>query len=82
MLAKYLRGMEEFPSQRGYRSDLLVMQSNGGLGTAASAIENPVSTLMSGPAAGVIAQIGIAGSAGIADLVGMDIGGTSTISPS
>ena len=78
VLTKYLRGMDDSLSQRGYRSDLLVMQSNGGLGTAGSAIENPVSTLMSGPAAGVIAQIGIAGSAGIADLVGMDIGGTST----
>jgi N-methylhydantoinase A len=33
---------------------------------------------MSGPAAGVIAQIGIAGEAGITTLVGMDVGGTST----
>jgi N-methylhydantoinase A len=54
------------------------MQSNGGLGTADRAIENPVSTLMSGPAAGVIAQLAISGLAGIADVIGMDIGGTST----
>jgi N-methylhydantoinase A len=78
VLTEYLRRMEGSLTADGYRSDLLVMQSNGGLGTAESAIDNPVSTLMSGPAAGVIAQIAIAGVSGITDLVGMDIGGTST----
>jgi N-methylhydantoinase A len=78
VLTEYLRRMESSLANDGYRSDLLVMQSNGGLGTAESAIANPVSTLMSGPAAGVIAQISIAGVAGITDLVGMDVGGTST----
>lgn len=78
VLTEYLRRMESSLEAEGYSSDLLVMQSNGGLGTANSAIENPVSTLMSGPAAGVIAQIGIAEAVGIRDLVGMDIGGTST----
>lgn len=78
VLTDYLRSMEASLATRGYPSDLLVMQSNGGLGTAGSAIDNPVSTLMSGPAAGVIAQVAIAKSEGISNLVGMDIGGTST----
>lgn len=78
VLTDYLRRMESALTHDGYRYDLLVMQSNGGLGTAESAMENPVSTLMSGPAAGVIAEIGIGAAAGIANLVGMDIGGTST----
>lgn len=78
VLTDYLRRMGSSLHRDGYRYDLLVMQSNGGLGTAESAIENPVSTLMSGPAAGVIAQVDIAEAAGIRNLVGMDIGGTST----
>jgi N-methylhydantoinase A len=77
-LTEYLRSIEGFLRRDGYRFDLLVMQSNGGLGTAHSAIENPVSTLMSGPAAGVIAEIAISRMEGIANLIGMDIGGTST----
>lgn len=78
LLTTYLRSMEDSLRGDGYRFDLLVMQSNGGLGTADSAAKNPVSTLMSGPAAGVIAQIAISGIAGVTDLIGMDVGGTST----
>lgn len=78
VLNTYLRRLEQALVEAGYGYDLMVMQSNGGLGTAASAIANPVSTLMSGPAAGVIAQVAVAGAAGITDLVGMDVGGTST----
>lgn len=77
-LGAYLRRMEDALAGAGYAYDLMVMQSNGGLGTADSAIAKPVSSLMSGPAAGVIAQVAIAASSSIDDLVGMDIGGTST----
>jgi N-methylhydantoinase A len=78
VLTDYLRGLESALEAAGYRFDLMVMLSNGGLATAASAIANPVSTLMSGPAAGVIAQVEIAAEVGICDLIGMDVGGTST----
>lgn len=77
-LSEYLRSLEGDLEGAGYRYDLMVMRSNGGLATAGSAIANPVSTLMSGPAAGVIAQIAIAAEAGVEDLIGMDVGGTST----
>jgi N-methylhydantoinase A len=78
VLTTYLRRLAEALAGAGYRYELMVMRSNGGLATAESAIANPVSTLMSGPAAGVIAQVAIAGAAGITDLIGMDVGGTST----
>jgi N-methylhydantoinase A len=78
VFTSYIRALETALKRGGYRYDLMVMLSNGGLATAASAMANPVSTLVSGPAAGVIAQVAIAGAAGVADLVGMDIGGTST----
>ncbi len=78
VLTDYLGRLGRALAEAGYRFDLMLMLSNGGLATAASAVANPVSTLMSGPAAGVIAQIQVAEAAGVEDLVGMDIGGTST----
>jgi N-methylhydantoinase A len=78
ILRDYLQRMGGSLAEAGYKYDLLVMQSNGGLGTADSSALKPVSTLMSGPAAGVIAQVAIGAAAGIDTLVGMDVGGTST----
>lgn len=78
VLTAYLRRLEAGLVDAGLRYELMVMRSNGGLATADSAIANPVSTLMSGPAAGVIAQVALAAESGIHDLVGMDVGGTST----
>lgn len=78
VLTDYLRSLERYLQESGYGYDLLVMQSNGGLGTAEAAIANPVSTLMSGPAAGVVAEVSIGSNLGVTDLVGLDIGGTST----
>jgi len=78
VLTDYLRSLEDFLSQRGYSYDLLVMQSNGGLGTAQAAIANPVATLMSGPAAGVVAEVALGEQLALGDLVGVDVGGTST----
>ena len=78
VLTDYLHRMVASLQSEGFSSDLLVMQSNGGLGTADSVVENPVASLMSGPAAGVIAQAEVGRSVGIPDLVGIDVGGTTT----
>jgi N-methylhydantoinase A len=52
-------------------------RSNGGIMTLDSATEQPVHTLLSGPAAGVIGAVDIASNAGIKDIITLDIGGTS-----
>ncbi|MDE3076281.1 MAG: hydantoinase/oxoprolinase family protein, partial [Chloroflexota bacterium] len=54
-----------------------LMQSNGGVASFALGAEQPVTTLLSGPAGGVIAGMTIGGLAGIRDLVTFDMGGTS-----
>ena len=54
-----------------------VMQSNGGVTTLGRAAERAVATIVSGPAAGVIACETIGRAAGRADLVTFDMGGTS-----
>ncbi len=57
---------------------VMVMEAAGGLMTVPSARANPVHTLLSGPAGGVVASCHVAGLLGIKNIITMDIGGTST----
>jgi N-methylhydantoinase A len=56
---------------------LRIMQSNGGLMSSAQARAEPVRTLLSGPAGGVVGAVAVAGAAGAGDVITMDMGGTS-----
>jgi N-methylhydantoinase A len=55
-----------------------VMQSSGGIVGAALAAEEPVRTVLSGPAGGVIGAWEMARAAGFERVIGFDMGGTST----
>jgi N-methylhydantoinase A len=55
-----------------------VMQSSGGITTAASASREPVRTILSGPAGGVVGAAWLAGRLGIERAISFDMGGTST----
>ena len=55
-----------------------IMKSNGGIIGADTAVEQPVYTALSGPAAGVMATLQIAETAGVANCISFDMGGTST----
>jgi len=57
---------------------VMVMEASGGLMTVASAREQPVHTVLSGPAGGVVASAHVALLSGFADIITMDMGGTST----
>ncbi len=57
---------------------LRIMQSSGGSVSAVVAAREPVRTILSGPAGGVIAASRIAALAGITDILTFDMGGTST----
>jgi N-methylhydantoinase A len=57
---------------------LSIMQSSGGILSAASAAREPVRTILSGPAGGVIGALSVARSAGIDRILTFDMGGTST----
>ena len=54
------------------------MQSNGGVISAAEVANKPITTILSGPAAGVLAAIFIGERAGYRNLLTLDAGGTST----
>ena len=55
-----------------------VMQSNGGIISAREAAQHPVTTILSGPAGGVVGAAYAARLAGIAKAIAFDMGGTST----
>ena len=56
----------------------LVMQSSGGVASPDQVMRKPITTALSGPAAGAIGCAVIAEIAGFPDLVTLDAGGTST----
>ncbi len=73
VVARYLRRLE--PAMPG---PLWVVQSNGGVLRSVEAAAAPVRTVLSGPAAGVVGAQHVARASGIANIVTLDMGGTST----
>lgn len=59
-------------------SSLHVMQSSGGIIPAAIAARQPVRTILSGPAGGVMGALAVGQAAGFAQIMTFDMGGTST----
>ena len=57
---------------------LRVMQSSGGSISAEAAANEPVRTILSGPAGGVVGALRVAAGAGFQNLITFDMGGTST----
>lgn len=73
----YLRDLEKSIKEYGISSELYIMQSNGGIITTDTAVEQPVRTVLSGPAGGVISGTDVARQTGIGNLITIDMGGTS-----
>jgi N-methylhydantoinase A len=88
VMSRYLRGTQlralavwsgENPGAREHRAARVrVMQSNGGIIAAEEAALRPVTTILSGPAGGVVGAAYAAELAGIDKAIGFDMGGTST----
>lgn len=83
VLNAYLMGavngyLEKLETELGrYGREILIMQSNGGIMTAAHARRYPVRMIESGPAAGVLAAASLAREAGLPKVVAFDMGGTT-----
>jgi len=60
------------------RSRIFVMQSNGGIASLAAAAREPVRTVLSGPAGGVVGAATTAQASGFERIIAFDMGGTST----
>lgn len=75
LIDRYLARLEQsLPA----RTILRVMQSNGGSISSTMARREAARTLLSGPAAGVVGAAFVAQASGIAQIITLDIGGTST----
>ncbi len=78
VVQRYVGRLDGALREGGYAGILRIMQSNGGTMPAAAAGQNAVRMLLSGPAAGVRAAVWFAGRNGLADILTLDMGGTST----
>ena len=77
-MEKYLRRVHEALGARLARKPFLVMQSSGGVASAEQVVRKPITTALSGPAAGALGSAVVAQIAGFAEVVTLDAGGTST----
>ncbi|MGE0725524.1 MAG: hydantoinase/oxoprolinase family protein [Alphaproteobacteria bacterium] len=75
---RYLRSLEEMLAGSGYRGQVFIMTSAGGVETARRAAQYPVHTVLSGPAGGVAAAVHLGRAIGKPNLITYDMGGTST----
>src|SRR5262249_53397839 len=92
LMGRYLRRLSETaesegasapdqsPKPKAQRSafKLRVMQSSGGSISAEAAAAEPVRTILSGPAGGVVGALAAARTAGFENIITFDMGGTST----
>src|SRR5215470_8917370 len=74
VMDSYLRSLQK----RISGSRIFVMQSSGGITALNTAAEQPVRTVLSGPAGGLVGASAIAGRSGFDRLITFDMGGTST----
>jgi N-methylhydantoinase A len=70
------------PSTRGpdksFAPKIFVMQSSGGITELVAAAREPVRTVLSGPAGGVVGAAATARASGFENIIAFDMGGTST----
>ena len=78
IIDRYIRRLTEELGKGGYQGDVLVMNGNGGMVSAARVAEEAAKTVMSGPASGVMAAAYTGRRAKVGNLITYDMGGTST----
>ena len=74
VMQRYLENLD----RTAQRSRIFVMQSSGGITALASAAREPVRTVLSGPAGGVVGAAAMARRSGFDRIISFDMGGTST----
>jgi N-methylhydantoinase A len=84
IMQRYLQSLEQrtrsitgTQSARG-NARIFVMQSNGGITALSAAAHEPVRTVLSGPAGGVVGALAMSQRSGFDRIISFDMGGTST----
>jgi N-methylhydantoinase A len=74
----YLQKLQERAGAGGKRARIFVMQSSGGITALNTAAEQPVRTVLSGPAGGIVGAAAVAQRSGFDRIITFDMGGTSS----
>jgi N-methylhydantoinase A/oxoprolinase/acetone carboxylase beta subunit len=77
LMERYVGDIRNGLDGAGISAPLTIMQSSGGVMTSDDAKQRPVLALESGPAAGVVAALGMARRLGFANVITFDMGGTT-----
>ncbi len=75
--SSYLNNLQSKLGDQGFRANLRIIQSNGGISTVETCSKRAVTMLMSGPAGGVIGGRSEGQLCGSDNVITVDIGGTS-----
>jgi 5-oxoprolinase (ATP-hydrolysing) len=76
-VSRHVARFDEAMRREGFRHGVQLMQSSGGMATVEAATQRPVNLLMSGPVAGLMGGIWAGKLAGFANVITLDMGGTS-----
>lgn len=77
LIHRYVDYLQKALASKGFAGQFVITQSSGGAVSSEMSWKQAVRTVLSGPAAGVMAAAEIARSAGFANVVSCDMGGTS-----
>ncbi|MFC1824110.1 hydantoinase/oxoprolinase family protein [Thermodesulfobacteriota bacterium] len=77
VINRYLQKMQDDIREQGLAGQFYIMQSNGGLTTPSVCMKKPITTILSGPAAGVVSASSLTQLAGFENAISIDMGGTS-----
>lgn len=77
VMQKYLEGLQKRTAARN-QAAIFVMQSSGGITALQTAAQQPVRTVLSGPAGGVVGALAMSRRSGFERIISFDMGGTST----
>lgn len=77
VVARYLASLQSRLRDQGFKGEVLVMQSGGGVMSITAAAQAPVRTMESGPVAGVMGAASVARRLGYRNAIAFDMGGTT-----
>ena len=76
-VGRYIRSLDAMKGKPGLACPLYISGSNGGIMPSSHATARPITTLLSGPSAGIVAAANLMRNAGIDKGITLDVGGTS-----
>ena len=77
VIERYIRSIGDELTTKGSNASFHVMNSRGGITSDDSVLDSTVSTVLSGPAAGVVGSVYFGHLCGLGELITLDMGGTS-----